>query len=181
MARLIPLWTGRPLDDPTAIAEFLAPRGVAFARWEVGSEATALAAREALDDDARERLVALFRLELARLADAEGYPAADVVAVRAVPGVDEALARFDRVHFHDDDEVRAIVGGRGAFGFVGDDGRQFLLEVEAGDFISVPAGMWHWFYCDDERTITAIRLFRDSAGWTPHYRSTERGVPAVHG
>jgi len=75
--------------------------------------------------------------------------------------------------------VRAIVGGRGVFGFVGDDGRQFLLTVEPGDYISVPGGMWHWFYCDDTRNITAIRLFKDTTGWTPHYRSTERGKPSL--
>jgi 1,2-dihydroxy-3-keto-5-methylthiopentene dioxygenase len=177
MARLIPLWTGTPQTDPQAIAAFLAPSGVAYRRWEVSGDARALAAREALDDAARTALVDAFRLELTRLAGADEYPSADVVAVRPVPGVDEALARFDRVHFHDDDEVRAIVGGHGVFGFTSDEGRLFLLEVEAGDFISVPAGMWHWFYCGDDKNITAIRLFKDDSGWTPHYRGTERGVP----
>lgn len=179
MARLIPLWTGAPERDPEAIAQFLAPAGVMYRRWEVSDDARALAAREALDDAARAHLVDAFRLELTRLAGADDYPSADVVAVRPVAGVDEALARFDRVHFHDDDEVRAIVGGRGVFGFTSDEGRILLLEVEAGDFISVPAGLWHWFYCDDDRNVTAIRLFKDNSGWTPHYRSTERGVLAT--
>lgn len=181
MARLTPLWTGLPLTDADAIAQFLAPAGVMYRRWDVSGGARSLAARDALDDDARQGLVDAFRLELRRIAGADAYPAADVVAVRPVAGVDEALARFDRVHFHDDDEVRAIVGGHGVFGFTSDEGRQFLLEVEAGDFISVPAGMWHWFYCGEDRNITAIRLFKDSSGWTPHYRSTERGVPASDG
>lgn len=181
MARLIPLWTGAPQSDPDTIAALLAPSGVTYRRWEVSGAARALAAREELDDAARRSLVDAFRLELSRIVGADDYPAADVVAVRPVAGADEALARFDRVHFHHDDEVRAIVGGRGIFGVTNDDGRILLLEVEAGDFISVPAGMWHWFYCDGDRNVTAIRLFKDTAGWTAHYRSTERGVPTVDG
>ncbi len=181
MARLIPLWTGLPVEDPAAIADFLAPAGVLFRRREVPAQSQRFAASDSLDDDARAALVAAFREELTRITGGDAYPGADVVAVRPVPGVDDALARFDRVHFHDDDEVRAIVGGSGIFGFTGDDGRQFLLEVAAGDFISVPAGMWHWFYCGDDRNITAIRLFADNSGWTPHYRSTERGTPHQDG
>ena len=95
-----------------------------------------------------------------------------------MPGLTDALAKFDKVHFHDDDEVRAIGGGRGVFGFIADDGRQFLLTVEAGDYISVPAGVWHWFYCVDGRNITCLRLFKDDSGWIPRYRDTTRGVPA---
>ena len=101
-------------------------------------------------------------------------------ALSLCPQILQCLTRtMPEKHFHDDDEVRAIVGGRGVFGFVGDDGRQFLLTVEPGDYISVPGGMWHWFYCDDTRNITAIRLFKDTTGWTPHYRSTERGKPSL--
>lgn len=178
MARLVPLWTREPSTDLAVIGVFLAERGIAFETWNVPAEARALASQVRLDDADKARLLALFGAELARKASAEGYRSADVVALRAdLPGVDEALGKFDRVHFHDDDEVRAIVGGSGVFGFVGDDGRQFLVEVFAGEYLSVPAGMWHWFYCHAEKDVTAIRLFRDVPAWTPRYRSTARGAP----
>lgn len=178
MARVTPLWTAGELTDPAAIRGFLSERGIDFAFWEMPDEARALGASPRLDDAGKSRLLALFRDHLDRLAREHGYVDADVIAVRDVPGVGDALAKFDRVHFHEDDEVRAIVGGSGVFGFVGDDGRQFLLSVEAGEYISVPAGTWHWFYCHEDKDITAIRLFRDTTGWTPHYRDTARGVPA---
>ena len=120
-----------------------------------------------------------FKGHLQRLAEDKGYIDADVVCIRNVEGIDAALAKFDKVHFHDDDEVRAIVGGSGYFGFIGDDGRQFLVHVGHGDYLSVPAGMWHWFYCDADRNITALRLFKDTSGWVPRYRSTERGTPTT--
>jgi len=176
MATLTPLWTAPPLTEDAAIATFLGERGVAFERWAMPDEAVAIAAQARLSDTDKARLLALFADRLAEKATRDGYHAADVVAIRAdLPGVDDALARFDKVHFHDDDEVRAIVGGCGVFGFIGDDGRQFLLSLEAGEFVSLPAGIWHWFYCDADKSVTAIRLFKDNPSWVPHYRSTERG------
>lgn len=179
MATLTPLWTATQETDDTAISRFLAERGVHFERWAMPEEAVSLGMKARLDDADKARLLALFSDKLAEKAERDGYRAADVVAIRSdLPGVDEALAKFDRVHFHDDDEVRAIVGGRGVFGFVGDDGRQFLLTLEAGEFVSLPAGMWHWFYCLEDRHVTAIRLFKENPSWVPHYRGTERGAPA---
>lgn len=179
MARIDPLWTTAPLTDPAAISDFLAARGIRYEAWRLPDHVAALAARPRLDDGDKRALLDAFEAELAAKAD-DGYASADVVAIRPdAPGLADALARFDRLHFHDDDEVRAIVAGRGIFGFFDDDGRQFLLTVEAGDYIAVPAGVWHWFYCDDARFVTALRLFRDAEGWVPRYRDTARGVPAL--
>jgi len=176
MARLTPLWTAPPLLEGPRIAEFLAARGIRYESWPLDDSVRAIAAKSRLSEEDKASLLAAFRSRIEAKAVGDGYRSADVVAIRPdLPGVDEALARFDRVHHHADDEVRAIVGGLGVFGFVGDDGRQFLLTVEPGDYISVPAGIWHWFYCGEDRNITALRLFRDAGGWVPHYRDTARG------
>lgn len=173
MATLTPLWTQAATSDPAAIADFLRGRGVRFERWQLPPRAAELAAQARLSDADKHELLSLFAAELAREATTQGYRAADVVALRPdLPGVDDALAKFDRVHFHDDDEVRAIVGGEGVFGFVGTDGRQFLLTMRAGEYISVPAGAWHWFYCTADKNVTALRLFKDSPSWIAHYRDT---------
>ena len=179
MAELTPLWTLNPTRDPKRIAAFLAERDIAYERWDLPEKVVQIASKSRLSDEEKTEVLDTFRAHLDRLAQDAGYVDADLIAIRSdFDGIDEALAKFDKVHYHDDDEVRAIVGGQGIFGFIADDGRQFLPRVEAGDYISVPKGMWHWFYCDDEKNITAIRLFRDTSGWVPHYRSTERGVPA---
>lgn len=176
MAVLTPLWTRSPTSDPETIKAFLRERGVAFELWEVSSAASALANKPQMTAEDKQALLDLFADRLAAKAMSEGYRSADVVAIRPdLPGVDEALGKFDRVHFHDDDEVRAIVAGAGVFGFVGDDGRQFTLTMQPGEYISLPAGMWHWFYCLDAKHVTAIRLFKDNPSWVPHYRDTARG------
>ena len=168
MAVLTPLWTGKAIVDPNVITTFLAEREIVFATWDIPDEAQVLAAQDRLDDDDKARLVSLFN---DRLGETD-YPSADVVAIRShLPGLGDALAKFDRLHYHDDDEVRAIVGGDGVFGFMDSSDRQFLLHIVAGEYISVPAGTWHWFYCTESRNITALRLFEDMSGWVPHYRS----------
>lgn len=175
MAKLTKLWTAEPVTDIPEIAAFLSAQGIDFSRWEIPASVRTLAAKGSPDDSDKTAMLAEFRSHLDSLATEKGYIDADVVCVRNVDGIDAALAKFDKVHYHDDDEVRAIVGGDGVFGFIADDGRQFLVDVEAGDYLSVPAGMWHWFYCGPDKNITALRLFKDMSGWTPNYRSTERG------
>ena len=99
-----------------------------------------------------------------------GYTAADVIDVRPdTPGLDGMLAKFRSEHWHDEDEVRFIVEGRGLFHISPPGGPVFAIEVEGGDLIRVPRGTMHWFDLCADRRIRAIRLFQDPAGWTPHY------------
>ena len=86
------------------------------------------------------------------------------------------LAKFNREHWHDEDEVRFIVKGHGLFHIAPVDGDVVAIEMEAGDLIRVPRGTRHWFNLCGDRTVRAIRLFQDVSGWTPHY--TESGVDA---
>ena len=106
-----------------------------------------------------------------------GYVTADVIDVTAdTPGLEAMLAKFNSEHWHDEDEVRFIVRGRGLFHIHPRDGAApvIAIEVEAGDLIRVPRGTWHWFDLCADRNIRAIRLFQDKSGWTPHY--TDSGV-----
>jgi 1,2-dihydroxy-3-keto-5-methylthiopentene dioxygenase len=86
------------------------------------------------------------------------------------------LARFNREHWHDEDEVRFIIQGRGIFHVHPKNAPVVAIEVGAGDLIRVPRGTWHWFDLCGDRQIRAIRLFQDKAGWTPQY--TDSGVDA---
>jgi 1,2-dihydroxy-3-keto-5-methylthiopentene dioxygenase len=95
---------------------------------------------------------------------------ADVIDVGPeTPNLDTMLARFNREHWHDEDEVRFIIEGRGLFHIHPSNGPVFAIEVEAGDLVRVPRGTHHWFDLCADRRIRAIRLFQDPSGWTPHY------------
>jgi 1,2-dihydroxy-3-keto-5-methylthiopentene dioxygenase len=99
-----------------------------------------------------------------------GYTTADVIDVTPdTPGLDAMLTRFNSEHWHDEDEVRLIVEGRGLFHIHPVNGPVFVIEVYPGDLIRVPKGTHHWFDLCGERRIRAIRLFQNPSGWTPNY------------
>src|SRR5262245_60192272 len=155
------------LRDVDRVTSFLAARGIDYERWtpehEVPADATA------------DTVLAAYSREIETLKARGGYQTADVIDVHPdVPNLDAMLAKFNREHWHDEDEVRFIVEGRGLFHIHPRGGNVFVLEVEAGDLIRVPRGTHHWFDLCAERRIRAIRLFQDPSGWTPHY--TESGV-----
>jgi len=156
----------RRFFDPAEIRRELAGIGIDYERVDVPPEiATAPAARvlESYDE------------ELAKLKARGGYVTADVIDVTpATPNLDAMLAKFSREHWHDEDEVRLVVSGKGIFHIHPKNGPVVAIEVEAGDLIRVPAGTLHWFDLCDTRTIRAIRLFQDPSGWTPRY--TDSGV-----
>jgi 1,2-dihydroxy-3-keto-5-methylthiopentene dioxygenase len=151
----------RTIEEPVAIRQYLAGHGIDYERV---TEPTAP------DDVSSDALLAMYADKVDELKARGGYVTADVIDVRPdTPGLDAMLARFNSEHWHDEDEVRLIVTGRGLFHIHPPAGPVFAIEVEAGDLIRVPKGTHHWFDLCGERRIRAIRLFQDPSGWTPHY------------
>ena len=159
----------RTLNDDASITGFLAERGIEYERLGAASEAPAGLTAE--------QLLAAYGSKIDQLKAKGGYVTADVIDVHAeTPNLDAMLKKFSSEHWHDEDEVRLIVEGRGIFHIHPPGQPVFALEVAAGDLIRVPRGTHHWFDLCGERRIRAIRLFQDVSGWTPHY--TESGVDA---
>jgi 1,2-dihydroxy-3-keto-5-methylthiopentene dioxygenase len=155
------------LSDAAAVGAFLATHGIEYTRWTPRPGVAADASAEAL--------LAAYASEIDDLKQRGGYVTADVIDVKPdTPNLDAMLARFSREHWHDEDEVRFIIEGRGLFHVHPRVGPVFAIEVEAGDLIRVPRGTHHWFDLCADRRIRAIRLFQDASGWTPHY--TDSGV-----
>ncbi len=157
----------RTVKDGKVVAEYLARFGIDYEHWEpahpVGPGAPA------------EEVIAAYGAEIEKLKARGGYVTADVIDVTPeTPGLEAMLAKFNREHWHNEDEVRFIILGRGLFHIRPREGPVMAIEVEAGDLIRVPRGTWHWFDLCADRRIRAIRLFQDPAGWTPHY--TDSGV-----
>jgi 1,2-dihydroxy-3-keto-5-methylthiopentene dioxygenase len=155
----------RVLTEPAAVTIYLAECGIEYERWPVGSEV-------APDAPADEILMA-YAAEIEVLKMKGGYITADVIDVNPeTPGLEVMLAKFNREHWHDEDEVRFIIAGRGLFHIHASDRPVVAIEVEAGDLIRVPRGTLHWFNLCADRRIRAIRLFQDMSGWTPHYSNS---------
>lgn len=167
----------RTLIDRAELVQYLAVLGIDYERWEPAHPVPAGAPAE--------QILAAYAPEIERLKASGGYVTADVIDVfPQTPGLDAMLNKFNREHWHDEDEVRFIIEGRGLFHIHPKQGPVIAIEVEAGDLLRVPRGTHHWFdLCPDKR-IRAIRLFQDISGWTPHYTDSgaDRGFePACFG
>jgi 1,2-dihydroxy-3-keto-5-methylthiopentene dioxygenase len=152
----------RTLRDAAEISEFLARFHIWYRRFEGSDELAA--------DASQEEVLAAYDEPIRKLSAEGGYATADVIDIKPdTPNLDAMLDRFNKEHWHDEDEVRFIVKGRGLFHVHPKEGPVFSIEVVAGDMINVPRGTHHWFDLCQDRTIRAIRLFQDKSGWTPHY------------
>ena len=159
----------RTIRDAQEITDYLAGLGIDYERWNPSKETAPNAPAE--------EILAAYSDEIERLKARGGYVTADVIDVNPqTPGLELMLAKFNREHWHDEDEVRFIIHGRGLFHIRPREGQVAAIEVEAGDLIRVPRGTHHWFNLCSNREIRAIRLFQDPAGWAPNY--TESGADA---
>jgi 1,2-dihydroxy-3-keto-5-methylthiopentene dioxygenase len=130
------------LTDADAIAAELAAIGVRFERWPLHG----------------------YEPRVAALAG-EGYTTVDTVSVAPDhPDRDAMRAKFLSEHRHAEDEVRFFLDGAGLF-TLREGGRVYATLCEAGDMISVPAGMRHWFDMGPAPRFTAMRFFRTPEGW----------------
>ena len=154
---------GAPLldtRDPARIAEALSPLGVRFEQWP----ARALPADA--DSDA---VLAAFAPEVDRLKAENGYRSVDVIRMAPDHPDRQALrTKFLSEHRHSEDEVRFFVEGEGLFTLREGD-RVYAALCTAGDLISVPAGMRHWFDMGPSPHFTALRLFVNPDGWIANF------------
>ena len=162
MARVTILNEDKTLTADPEIATELAGHGIDYERWTPSHPIA--------DNAPAEDILSAYSREIEALKTRGGYVTADVIDVsQTTPGLDAMLAKFNREHWHDEDEVRFIIAGHGLFHIHTTTGVVLGIEVEAGDLIRIPRGTLHWFNLCPDRRIRAIRLFQDPAGWTPHY------------
>lgn len=152
------------MREENQIRDYLAQIHIDYERWDL---------QRVPADASPEELLIAYRSEISTLKEKGGYTSADVIDVQPeTPGLEAMLTKFNREHWHDEDEVRFILRGRGLF-HIHPEGRQVIaVEVTPGDLIRVPKGTLHWFNLCGDRNIRAIRLFQDPAGWTPRYTSS---------
>ncbi len=153
------------LRDQAEITNYLAGIGIDYEHWKNVKNVSA--------DASEAEILEAYSTEIEKLKISGGYVTADVInIVPTMPNLDTMLGKFNREHWHDEDEVRFIVKGHGLFHIAPKDSDVVSIEMEAGDLIRVPRGTLHWFNLCGDRTVRAIRLFQDMAGWTPHYTTS---------
>jgi len=148
-------------EDGARIAEALTPIGVRFERWPL---------RDIAPGTPADAILAAYAPEINMLKAAQGYQSVDIVSI-APDHPDRAALRgkFLSEHRHSEDEIRFFVAGEGLFTLHTDDDRVYAVLCTAGDLMSVPAGMRHWFDMGPAPSFTAIRLFENPDGWVANF------------
>ena len=109
---------------------------------------------------------------LAKIRADRGYSYTDVVHVcpEKLPEYETKIRNFYREHIHYDEEIRYIMEGSGYFDVRDIDDRWIRINLQAGDMIILPEGIYHRFTCDATNYAKAMRLFVGEPIWTPYNR-----------
>jgi 1,2-dihydroxy-3-keto-5-methylthiopentene dioxygenase len=163
----------KTLQDPVEIAQYLNKAGVLYERW--------LTPHKLSDSSTSEEIFEAYAAHLKPFMQKHGYVHADVVNVHAqTPNIEVIRQKFLAEHTHSEDEIRFFVEGAGLFYFHFPHLPVFSLKCIAGDFISVPKGVRHWFDLAPEYRVKAIRIFQDPAGWVAQYTASQIEQKYLH-
>ena len=149
-----------PVDDPAAA---LGAFGLRLERWPARD-------LRGLDD---EQILAAYAARIAATSAEFGFQVVDVLAVPPDHPERAALrARFRGEHHHPDFEVRVFARGGGAL-YLRAGGDVYRMDCEDGDWLSLPAGVAHWFEMGDGADVRIIRFFVDAEGWKATFTGSD--------
>ncbi|WP_347552032.1 acireductone dioxygenase [Pseudalkalibacillus hwajinpoensis] len=162
--------TNEVIEGNEKVSAFLKEEGVLYEHWVVAKLPEELKGNCHVTDEQKDEILAVFDPEIRSLAERNGYGSWDVVALsEQTPDIENLLKKFEQVHVHTEDEVRAITAGHGIFVIKGHgETGYFDVELDPGDVISVPVDTPHFFTLMDDRQVVAVRLFIDPSGWVAH-------------
>ncbi|QKS69879.1 AraC family ligand binding domain-containing protein [Paenalkalicoccus suaedae] len=169
MATIVIRDTQETIKGTDEVRAFLESQEVLYEHWDPTKLPTELQGNCKIGDEEKAQILETFDEDIRSLADRRGYKKWDVIALNEdTPDLETLLKKFEQVHTHTEDEVRAITAGSGSFVIKGADTGYFDVQLEPGDVISVPVDTPHFFTLSDERQVVAVRLFIDPEGWVAH-------------
>ncbi|OLL25774.1 1,2-dihydroxy-3-keto-5-methylthiopentene dioxygenase [Neolecta irregularis DAH-3] len=102
------------------------------------------------------------------MAEKRGYTSRDrvIISPQSMGDKFETMCKkFYQEHLHEDEEIRYITGGEGFFDVRSIDDKWIRIVVSTGDFIILPAGIYHRFTPSNKNHTEATRLFQSYPKW----------------
>jgi 1,2-dihydroxy-3-keto-5-methylthiopentene dioxygenase len=162
--------SGERIEDDEKIRAFLDQYRIDYGQWDISSIPPSLLEKPSLEPDEKQQILDSLDERIEAEKQKVGYQSADVVTLSpSVPNLEKILEPFQKEHFHTENEIRFVVDGAGVFSINPRTAPAFDVAMVPGDFISVPAGTWHWFNLGAERRIKAVRIFESAEGWAAFY------------
>ncbi|WP_334071262.1 MULTISPECIES: 1,2-dihydroxy-3-keto-5-methylthiopentene dioxygenase [Paenibacillus] len=162
--------TNEIISGEEKVRDFLDKYEVIYEHWDTKKLPQELRENFSLSDEQKAAVLEAYQSEIQELAARRGYRTWDVITLsEATPNIEELLAKFEQIHTHSEDEIRAIISGAGTFIIKGDEQTGYFdVNLVPGDLISVPENTPHFFTLTDERKVVAVRLFVEEDGWIAH-------------
>ena len=153
----------RSLQEHDEIRDFLTGIGIGYERWEPVAGVPPNASSD--------QILSAYAKQIDQLKSHGGYVTVDIIDINPdTPGLNAMLAKFNIEHYHDEDEVRYSIDGRGLFHIHPQQGPVVEIEVETGDLIRVPRDMF---------TGSIFVVISESAQYA-YSKISPAGLPTTH-
>jgi len=156
--------------DFSAAQRILRDQSTTLRQWPVAALDVAAATQQEVLD--------AYAAQVNELCKAEGFSVVDCIKLHPLDNPDwhgvaaKSRDAFRAEHRHSEDEVRFFASGKSCF-YLRDDTNVIAVICEAGELLSVPAGVRHWFDMGPVPDFCAIRFFERPDGWIADWTGDE--------
>lgn len=146
-------------DDFNNIQTYLAKQNIEIGQFIVNKLSSEKSLQDTLSDEERLNVIESYPEIINKYNKFFDYRADMICLYPEFKFLEFVLEKFKDVHFHYENEHWYYIDGTSGFGFLGVDGRKFIVEITVGEFITVPEGKWQWVIPPKNNRMKALRFF----------------------
>lgn len=159
MAKLTVVEKNETTHDKNIISRFLSYEKIPFGSFNLSELAIKNSFKNTLTEEERKIQIDDYSELSGKYEDYSGYRADMICLYPEFDHLTFVLSKFKDIHFHFESEHWYITDGSLGFGFLSADGHKFTVDINQGEYITVPEGKWQWLIPPKNNRLKAIRFF----------------------